>query len=73
MHIVGMQAAEGGEKEKGRDRGHPSSEYTFKTTTTSLGWCSWVRKIPWRRGWQLTPVFLPGKSHGERSLAGYSP
>ena len=27
----------------------------------------------WRRKWQLTPVFLPGKSHGQRSLAGYSP
>ena len=33
----------------------------------------WVRKIPWRRKWQPTPVFLPGKSHGWRSLAGYSP
>ena len=32
-----------------------------------------VRKIPWRRAWQPTPVFLPGKSHGQRSLAGYSP
>ena len=29
----------------------------------------WVRKIPWRRTWQPTPVFLPGKSHGQRSLA----
>ena len=28
----------------------------------------WVGKIPWRRKWQLTPVFLPGKSHGQRSL-----
>ena len=33
----------------------------------------WVGKIPWRRKWQPTPVFLPGKSHGQRSLAGYSP
>ena len=33
----------------------------------------WVRKIPWRRKWQPTPVFLPGKFHGQRSLAGYSP
>ena len=33
----------------------------------------WVGKIPWRRNWQPTPVFLPGKSHGQRSLAGYSP
>ena len=28
---------------------------------------------PWRRKWQLTPVFLPGESHGRRSLLGYSP
>ena len=33
----------------------------------------WVRKIPWRRAWQPTPVFLPRKSHGQRSLASYSP
>ena len=35
--------------------------------------CVWVGKIPWRREWLLTPVFLPGDSHGQRSLAGYSP
>jgi len=28
----------------------------------------WVKKIPWRRAWQLTPVFLPGESYGQRSL-----
>ena len=33
---------------------------------------SWVGKIPWRRKWQSTPVVMPGKSHGQRSLAGYS-
>ena len=33
----------------------------------------WVWKIPWRRAWQPTPVFLPGESHGQRSLMGYSP
>ena len=33
----------------------------------------WVRKIPLRRKWQPTPVFLPGKSHGQRSLEGYHP
>ena len=37
------------------------------------GFNLWVRKIPWRRKWQPTPVFLPGKSNGQRSLAGYSP
>ena len=34
---------------------------------------SWIRKIAWRRKWQPTPVFLPGESHEQRSLAGYSP
>ena len=37
------------------------------------GFDPWVGKIPWRRKWQPTPVFLPGKSHGRRSLVGYSP
>ena len=32
----------------------------------------WVGKIPWRRKWPPTPVFLPGKSHGQRSVMGYS-
>ena len=38
-----------------------------------LGFNSWVGKIPWRRKWQPTPVLLPGKSYGRRSLVGYSP
>ena len=33
----------------------------------------WVRKTPWRRKWQHIPVFLPGESHGQRSLVGNSP
>ena len=33
----------------------------------------WVGKIPWKRAWQPTPVFLSGESHGERNLAGYNP
>ena len=36
------------------------------------GFDPWVGKIPLKRKWQPTPVFLPGKSHGHRSLAGYS-
>ena len=39
-----------------------------ETRIQSLG-----QEDPWRREWQLTPVFLPGESHGQRSLAGYSP
>ena len=37
-----------------------------------LGFSLWVGKIPWRRKWQPTPVFLPGKFHGQRSQVGYS-
>ena len=37
------------------------------------GFDLWVGKIPCRRGWQLTSVFLPGEFHGQRSLEGYSP
>ena len=33
----------------------------------------WVGKMPWRREWLPTPVFLPGEYHGQRRLAGYSP
>ena len=36
-------------------------------------WETWVRKIPWRRKGQPTPVFLPGESPWQRSLAGFSP
>ena len=38
----------------------------------TLGFDPWVGKIPWRRKWQPTPVFLPGESHGQWSLAGYT-
>ena len=34
------------------------------------GFDSWVRKVLWRKAWQPTPVFLPGESHGQRSLVG---
>ena len=37
-------------------------------TCTRLGFDSWVRKTPWRRKWQPTPVLLPGKVHGQRGL-----
>ena len=36
-------------------------------------WETWVRSLGRRRKWQSTPVFLPGESHGQRSLVGYSP
>ena len=37
------------------------------------GFDPWVGKIPWRKAWQPTLVFLPGEFHGQRNLAGYSP
>ena len=37
------------------------------------GFQPWVGKIPWKRQWQPTPLFLPGESNGQRSLAGCSP
>ena len=49
-----------GSKESARNAGDPSL-------------IPWVGKIPWRREWQPSPVFLPGEFHGQRSLAGYSP
>ena len=45
---------------------------TVKGDITDVGSIS-VRKIPWRKAWQPTPVFLPRDSHGQRSLVGYRP
>jgi len=36
------------------------------------GWTPGLGRSPWRRKWQPTPIFLSGKSHGQRSLVGYS-
>ena len=40
---------------------------------TDVGLIPGLGRSPWRRAWQPTLVFLPGESHGQRSLAGYSP
>ena len=59
--------------------GHTESDTTEVTQQQQQQQCMkpgfdpWVRKIPWRRVWQLTTIFLPGESHGQRSLAGYGP
>ena len=47
--------------------------YVCETSSKHPGFDPWVRKILWKRKRQPTPVFLPGKSHGQRSLAGHSP
>ena len=46
-------------------------EFACKCRRSRFG--PWVGKIPWRRKWQPTPVFLTGESHAQRDLAGYSP
>ena len=52
---------------------HPTASLVAVPGSGSIPEPLEVRKIPWRRKWQPTPVFLPGESHGQRSLAGYSP
>ena len=56
-------------------RGIPGipSQLVSKGSACNAGDPSWVVKILWKRKWQPTPVFLPGESQGQRSLAGYSP
>ena len=56
-------------------RWHSSKESAYQCLRCKRqGFDPWVGRIPWRRKWQLTPaVFLPGKSHGQRSPGGYSP
>ena len=54
-------------------RGSPSgSDGKVSPRCRRPGFDPWVGKIPRRRAWQPTPVFLPGESHGQRSLEGYS-
>ena len=57
--------------------GEPSYSMGFSDSSVGkespAGQETWVGKILWRRKWQPTPVFLPGKSHGQKRLAGCSP
>ena len=43
------------------------------STQRRHGFDPWVGEITWRKNWQPSPVFLPGKSHGQSCLVGYSP
>ena len=52
--------------------GFPGSSYT-KESASKPRFSPWVGKIPWRRKWLPTPVFLPGEPRGQRSLVGCSP
>ena len=52
--------------------GFPGGSSREESACNACGFNPQVRKMPWRRKWQLIPVFLPGESHGQRSLVGYS-
>ena len=58
--------------------GKPQVALVVKNLLANTGRCkkcgfdSWVGKLPWRKAWQPTPVFLPGEFHGQKSLVGYS-
>ena len=54
-------------------RASPRSSDAIYLELGTLRFDPWVRKIPWRRKWQPTPVLLPGEFLGQRSLSGYSP
>ena len=61
-------------KARGAPGGINGKEPTWQCRTCKRhGFDPWVGKIPWRRTWQPTSVFLPGEAHGQRSLVGYSP
>ena len=49
-----------------------AQEVKYMPAVQEMQFSPWVGKIPWRRKWQHTPVFLPGESHGKRSFVGYS-
>ena len=59
------------------DRGFPNGPVVENSPVSAggirVGFNLWVRKTPCRRAWRPTSVFLPGESHGQRSLVGYSP
>ena len=61
-------------REKGLPRRLSGKESTYHCRRhRSCEFYPWVRKIPWKRKWQPSPVFLPGESHGQRSLVSCSP
>ena len=64
--------------ETGEEKGFPGGSVVKNLPANAkdrgdVGSIPRVRRIPWKRKWQPTPVFLPGKSHGQRSLLDYSP
>ena len=59
---MGFPGGTSGKEPSCQCRGHKRCEFD-----------PWAGKIPWRRAWEPTPVFLPEESHAQRSLVGYNP
>ena len=62
FNILGFPGGASGEEPSCQCRGHKRHRFDL-----------WLRKIPWKRAWRSTPVFLPAEFHRQRSLAGYGP
>ena len=69
LHAVGFLGGSSGNKQTNKQ-----TKPTYQCSNPKkLRFILWVGRIPWRRAWQPTPVFLPRESHGQRGLVGYSP
>ena len=73
MRNAGLEEAQAGIKIAGRNVNNLAQTVKRLSTMRETWVNPWVGKIRWGRKWQPTPVLLPGKSHGQRSLIGYSP
>ena len=64
LHAMSFPGGASGKEPACQGKRHKIHEFEFDP---------WVGKIPWKRTWKPTPIFLPGESHGQRSLVGYKP
>ena len=64
MYLTGFPGAASGKELAG---------FFMQESKCRHGFSPWIGKISWKKAWKPTPVFLPGESHGQRNLAGYSP
>ena len=72
LEWIAISFSRGSSQPRARTRVSRIVDRSFTVWATLNKFKTWVGKIPWRRKWQSTPVLWPGKSHGRRSLVGYS-
>ena len=70
---LSLSLSQGASGQKKKKKKKKKTTYLPVQETWETWMKPWVEKIPWRRAWQPTPLFLPGESYGQRSLAGCSP